>query len=180
MSFGSQRKSTKPSGPKPVTATYLRNAAMHYISAHAASAAMVRDVLIRRAKRRLVVKTLDTPTLDLIDAAIAELKALGLVDDARFAEGRTAVLARKGLSSRLIAHGLRTKGIAKETIEKSVSAGHFDELAQARRLVERKRLGAGRRGGMTPETRRKDLAALARAGFTYAVSAQALDQPEDC
>ncbi len=179
MSFGSNRKSAKPAGPQPVTATYLRHAAMHYISAHAASTTMARQVLERRAKRRLVTTTLDVDTRQLIDAAIAELQALGLLDDARFAEGRTAALARKGLSSRLIAQGLRAKGIARETIEKS-GIGHIDELAQARRLVQRKRLGSSRRGGMTPESRRKDLAALARAGFTFAISAQALDPSEEC
>lgn len=177
MTFASKRKNMKPAGPKPVTASYLRNAAMHYISAHAASVAMLRQVLERRAKRRLVVKTLDEPTRTLIDTAVAELQALGLIDDARFAENRTAALVGKGLSKRRIADGLKSKGIAKDTVERMV-AGDIDEIAQARRFVERKRLGPFRRGGMTPESRRKDLAALARAGFSFAIAACALAAPD--
>lgn len=178
MSFGSQRKSTKPAGPKPVTATYLRNAAMHYISAHAASTAMLRHVLQRRAKRRLQAKALEPATLAEIDSVIGSLQKLGLIDDNRFAENRTAALVGKGLSRRRIADGLKSKGVAKDAIDRFVTTD-IDELAQALRFIERKRLGAWRRGGMTPETRRKDLAALTRAGFSFAISSRALDAPED-
>ena len=178
MTLGSKRARKKPAGPKPVTAAYLRNAAMHYLSAHAASTAMVRQVLERRAKRRLAVKTLEDTVRAQIEATITELQALDLIDDARFAENRTAALAGKGLSRRRIAEGLKSKGIAKDTIERMVS-GDIDEVVQARRYVERKRLGSFRRGGMTPESRRKDLAALARAGFSFAIASHALDLRDD-
>jgi regulatory protein len=169
---------TKPAGPRPVTATYLRNAALHYVSQRAASVSMVRQILERRAKKRLAARTLDAPTEALIEAAIAELAALGLIDDARFAGGRAATLAGKGLARSRITQGLRSKGIARETIEAAVG-DDIDDLEQARRFVARKRLGALRRGGMTPESRRKDLAALARAGFAYSVASRALDAPEE-
>lgn len=138
---------------------------------------MVCQTLERRAKRRLDVRSLEAATVALIDAAIAELLSLGLLDDAKFAEVRTGTLARKGLSRGRIAQGLRAKGVAKETVERAVS-GDIDELAQARRFVERKRLGGLRRGGVTPETHKKDLGALARAGFGYAIAAKALSAPD--
>lgn len=168
----------KRPGPRPVTASYLRNAAMHYISAHSASIAMVRQTLERRACRRLCVTTLDEATRNLIEVAIAEIVNLGLVDDARFAEGRARVLARRGLPQRRIMQGLRSKGLDRETIAQTT--GHVvDELAQARRYVERKRLGPYRRGGVTPDSRRKDLAALGRAGFSRATAVKALDEADD-
>jgi regulatory protein len=161
-----------------VTASYLRNAALHYVSQRAASQAMVRDILVRRAKRRLAVRSLEAETAQLIEAAVAELVGLGLVDDARFAEGRAARLAGKGLPRSRIARELAAKGVAPETV--AVTLGDdLDELAQARRFVASKRLGALRRGGMTPDTRRKDLAALARAGFAYRVACAALDVADE-
>ena len=172
-----KRPASKPTGPRPVTASYLRKAALHYISGRAASAAMARQTLQRRAKRRLGVRALDPAIVALIEAAIAELLHLGLLDDAKFAEVRTATLVRKGLSRNRVAQGLRAKGIDKETIEKAVG-GDIDELAQARRFVERKRLGQLRRGGITPESRKRDLGALARAGFGFAIAAQALASGE--
>ena len=138
---------------------------------------MVRQTLERRAKRRLAVRSLETATIELMDAAIAELLSLGLIDDAKFAETRTATLVRKGLSRNRVAQGLRAKGISKDMVERAVT-GEIDELVQARRFVERKRLGSLRRGGMTPESRKKDLGALARAGFGFAIAAKALSEPE--
>lgn len=163
--------------PRPVTASYLRNAAMHYISGRAASAAMVRQTLERRAKRRLCVTSLDEATRDLIAGAIATLQQAGLLDDGLFAEGRAATLKRRGLPRRRIAAGLHLKGIDAATVERVVSAD-IDELVQARRYIERKRLGSLRKGGMTPETRRKDLGALCRAGFSLAIANRALDQSD--
>jgi regulatory protein len=151
---------------------------MHYLSARAASVAMLRQTLERRAKRRLAVKILEPETKTLIEAAIAELITLGLINDARFAENRAASLARKGFSKRRIGLGLKIKGIGAETIEAAI-APDVDDLTQARLFVERKRLGQFRRGGAAPETRDKDLRALARAGFGYAIAAKALDAPED-
>lgn len=162
---------------RPVTAAYLRKAALHYISGRAASVAMVRQTLERRAKRRLDVRALEAATAALIEAAIAELLALSLLDDAKFAEIRTGTLAHKGLSRSRIAQGLRAKGVAKETVAQAVT-DDIDELAQARRFVERKRLGARRRGGVTPASRKKDLGALARAGFGFGIAAKALSEAD--
>jgi regulatory protein len=178
MPEGGNSRPPKPVGPRPVTAIYLRNAALHYVSQRSASVEMVRQILGRRAKRRLMVRCLEPTTQALIEAAIAELVDLGLVDDVRFAGSRAAMLAGKGFSRSRIAQGLRAKGLDKEAIAQAVAAD-IDELAQARRFIARKRLGGLRRGGMSPESRRKDLASLARAGFAYSVASQALDTPDE-
>lgn len=162
-----------PAKPRPVTAAYLRNSAMHYLASRAASATMVRQTLQRRVKRRLAIRSLDDDIELLIDQAVVELITLGLIDDAKFAESRTATLVRKGLSRGRIAQGLGAKGLGKEIIATAIG-DEIDELAQARRFVERKRLGSHRRGPPTPESRKKDLSALARAGFSFAIATAAL------
>jgi regulatory protein len=146
---------------------------MHYLSQRAASTSMLRQVLVRRAARRLAVKALEPDTLALIDSTIASLTSLGIVDDGRFAEGRATTLAGRGQSKSRIAAGLKAKGIAADIIAAS-DAARVDDLAQARRTIQRKRLGPYRRSGQTPESRRKDLAALARAGFSYTIAKSAL------
>ena len=98
------------SKPRPVTAAYLRNSAMHYLASRAASATMVRQTLQRRAKRRLAVRSLDADIEILIDKAVVELITLGLIDDAKFAESRAATLVRKGFSRGRIAQGLERQG----------------------------------------------------------------------
>lgn len=172
-----RRNARGPAKPRPVTASYLRNSAMHYLAGRAASATMVRQTLQRRAKRRLAVRMLDQDVETLIDEAVVELIGLGLIDDAKFAESRTASMVRKGLSRGRIARGLSAKGLGKEVVASAVGAD-IDELVQARRFVARKRLGANRSGGATPESRKKDLSALARAGFSFAIATAALRDPE--
>lgn len=138
---------------------------------------MVRQTLQRRAKRRLCARALGAEVIALIDAVLTEFVSLGLLDDAKFADGRASSLTRKGLSHRVIEHGLRAKGLTRDLVE--LAAGGIDDLTQARQFIERKRLGSLRRGGATPESRKKDLAALARAGFSFSIASRALDTEEE-
>lgn len=134
---------------------------------------MVRATLVRRAKRRQDVKALEPDIMTLIEGCLTELVGLGLIDDKRFAEGRAASLRAKGLSQRRIALGLKLKGIDAELA--AVTQGDIDDLAQARRYAERKRLGPWRSsGGSDPTQRDKDLRSLARAGFSFEIAKQAL------
>jgi regulatory protein len=167
----------RTTGPRPVTPAYLRNAAMHYLSGRSASVAMLQQTLDRRAKRRLAVRTLEPEICTLIETTIAELLKLGLLNDAKFAENRAASLTRKGFSKSRIGLGLKQKGITGATLEAAISPDHND-LVQARLFAQRKRLGHWRRGDTAPEKRDKDLRALARAGFSYAISAKALAEPD--
>jgi regulatory protein len=164
--------------PRPVTASYLRNAALFYLKQRSASRAMVRQLLVRRAKSRLQVRTLEPETTAHIEAALDALAADKLIDDALFARGRKATLQHKGLPTRRIAQGLKLKGVDAETIEATLADG-VDDLAQARRYAERRRLGRWSRKVDSPEQRRKDLAAMARAGFSYVVASKALAEGED-
>jgi regulatory protein len=161
-----------------VTAAYLQNAALHYLAARAASTAMLRETLTRRAKRRLGVRTLDAETLAAIEQTICLLAGQGLVDDRAFAVVRSRTLAGRGLPARRITQRLRLKGVDPALATGVIAETVPDEAAQARRYAERRRLGPWRRGGQTEATRRKDLAALARAGFSYAVAKAALADAE--
>lgn len=174
-----RRPSRRPAAkPKPVTASYLRNSAMHYLSGRAASTAMLHETLTRRAKRRLDVKALDEATRELVDKVVADLVGLGLIDDARFAENRAASLQRKGLSIKRIGLGLKLKGIDQATTARALSPD-LDDLSQARLFAERKKLGPWRRGGTDPAKRQKELQALMRAGFSYSIAARALTDTAD-
>jgi regulatory protein len=162
--------------PKPVTAAYLKLVSVAYLAQRAASRSMLLQVLKRRSLRRMQVKKLDEPTLAQITAMLDELTTLGLLDDSRYATGRAATLQRKGLPARRIAMGLQQKGIARETIATAM-AEPINELAQARRFAERKRLGPWRSGlsHADASTRdEKDLRTLMRAGFNYRVAKAAL------
>jgi regulatory protein len=163
--------------PRPVTAPYLTNVGMAYLSQRSASRSMLLQVFKRRALRRQQVKVLEPDVLALIETTLDQLVTLGLLDDARFAVGRAASLQRKGLPTRRIAMGLKQKGLKGDTIDAAM-ATPIDEYAQARRYAERKRLGPWRMSEPRDDARQardeKDLRALMRAGFPFRIAKAAL------
>ena len=100
--------------------------------------------------------------------------ASGLVDDRRFAEARAQSLRRKGRSARAVAAGLAAKGVGRELVAQIVIVDPQIELETARAAAKRKRLGPWSRGDRA-ERRQKDIAALARAGFSLAIARAVVD-----
>ena len=103
----------------------------------------------------------------------------GILDDRRYAENAAAGLRRRGASRRKIIVKLRLKGVPEVVIAEVLQTQNDDnpgsELEAAVALAKRRRLGPFRRGEDSgPERRRKDLAVLARAGFSFEVAARAL------
>lgn len=70
-------------------------------------------------------------------AAIATLGSAGILDDARLAEGRAALLARRGYGDAAIRADLRRRMVESEAAADAV-AGLEPELDRARRLLEGK------------------------------------------
>ena len=105
---------------------------------------------------------------------VAQLKSAGALDDAVFATQRAGNLARKGRSSRVVQSHLLARGIDDALVTQAVAEQAIDELPSALIYLRRRRLGGFRAGDADDEKRRKELAALARAGFPAEVARQAL------
>ncbi len=180
---------------KPATAARLERVALHYLERYAASEAMVRQVLLRRVDRA-VAAGLTEPAAGQAAVAdvIGKLHRLGYLDDAAFARMRAGSLSRRGKSPRAVRETLRQKGIDPDMIEgalddlgQDIGGGEGDlALAAAIALARRRRLGPYRtpraEGAKqeTPEQRRnRDLAALARAGFSFDIARQVIDSDRE-
>ncbi len=165
--------------PRRITADYLQRAAMHYLERYAAPAAQLRRVLARKVVLSCRHHGLEPAAFEaMLDEVVARCVASGLVDDRRFAEARAATLRRKGRSSRAVAASLSAKGIARDLAMQASSGSAEDELAAARRTAQRKRLGPWSRGDRAA-ARQKDLAAMARAGFTMTIARAVIDGAGD-
>ena len=69
-------------GPKPITATYLENAALHYLERFASSSANLKRVLMRKVMRAAAAGNDDSAEGErLVDALVARYLTAGLVDD---------------------------------------------------------------------------------------------------
>lgn len=158
-----------PRKPKPATPAYLERVALWYLARHPGTEARLRRTLLARVRRS--VEELGTDPEEgraALEEVVAKLRRLGYLDDERFARQRVKTLAARGKSRRAIHHALRRQGVGDALIEAALEREDPDELEAARRLVRRRRLGTDRD---------KDLAKLARAGFSYDVARRALEEP---
>ena len=168
--------------PRKVTGKSLDRAALFYLERFATSAENLRRVLMRRVESSARFQGTDREAgAALIDELVARYLASGLLDDRVYAEGRVRALRRRGTSARLIRLKLRQKGVADEVIAEALASLAGDvaepEVTAAAALARRRRLGPFRRPGEREEKREKDLAALARIGFSYAVARRVIEAP---
>ncbi|PZO01650.1 MAG: RecX family transcriptional regulator [Hyphomicrobiales bacterium] len=165
--------------PRRITADYLQRAAMYYLERYAAPAAQLRRVLARKVKISCRHHGLEAASFDaMLDEVVARCVSSGLVDDVRFAQARAATLQRKGRSARAIAASLSAKGVPRDLAAQASDVSNEDEMAAALKTARRKRLGPWSRGDRTA-TRQKDLAAMARAGFSMTITRVVIDGAGD-
>lgn len=161
--------------PRRISADYLQRAAMHYLERYAAPAEQLRRVLQRKIAASCRHHEQDPAGFaEMRDMVVARCVASGLVDDVRFAEARAASLRRKGQSGRAVAARLAAKGVPRDLALRSAEGGEDAERAAARIAARRKRLGPWRRPDR-PFDRQKEIAALARAGFSPALARAVID-----
>ncbi len=154
---------------KPLTPKRLENIALYYLERFDASAYKLREVLKRRVnKQKLAGEPVDKDVFQWIEAVIQKCVALGYVDDKRYAENAVRRLTQAGKSLRFIRQKLMNEGIDVDLLETLLNPE--DELERACTFVRKKRLGGDYE---------KDLAKLARAGFSYEIARQALTQGEE-
>ena len=154
----------------------LRRAALAYLARYAAPEAHVRRILQRRLERGAARGAEIRAGDEDIDAVLADLARLGLIDDRAWAEAQARSLRRRGASARGLAARLSSRGAPPAEIER-VLAEEDDgaELRAARALARRRRLGPWRDPAERAARREKDMAALARAGFGIGCARQVID-----
>lgn len=166
----------------------LAKAALRYLARYAASEASLRRTLDNRLRRAAMFHddfAQDKAAWASLHAAIEDIvakhKKSGVLNDAAFAETKVNSLRRAGKSAYVIKQKLGLKGVAKAVIDKALLQNNDGadprevEIKAARALAKRKRLGPFRAGASPPEQQRKDLAALARAGFPLDIAREVLN-----
>lgn len=157
----------------------LKRSALAYLARYAASRSMLRDVLGRRVRRWARATGAEADAVEAAmraaDEAVDAAARAGLVDDARFAAGRTATLARRGWPERRIKAALGQKGVDGETARMALAEAALDDATAARRFAARRRLGPWRSAEARAERREKDIAAMMRAGFSLSHARAAID-----
>ena len=158
-----------------ITASYLEHVTTWYLERHATSTAHLRSLLLQRVRRSAEAHGTDPAEGQaLVEAELERLERLGLLNDARYAEDKARSLRRRGASTRKVRATLQEKGVAEAPASEEADP---DWLA-ARVWARRRRIGPWRTGPVDAEVRKKELAKLARAGFSFDVARRVVDSED--
>ncbi len=178
-------KETAATGKRPYGRRNLENAALHYLGRYASSEARLREIMQRKLLRaRERGREFDERDAAIwIEEIITRFRRLGYLDDDAYARMRARVLFGRGRGLRSIRFDLQQKGLSAEHIEAALAALREEygdaDLEAARRFCRRRRLGPWRRRPPRENDERRDLAALARNGFSYSIARRVLDEEGD-
>lgn len=172
--------------PPVANAETLRRAAERYVARYASSAEQLRRVLNRRVLRSAHEHDTDPEEgARIADEIVSRYVRLGILDDAAFARGRTAALFRRGASAGAIRGRLTQQGLEAEDIENAIrhllaETPEIDTVpdmdrAAAVSYARRSRLGPFRRKPVDADQRQREMARLARRGFSYEVAKWIID-----
>lgn len=173
--------------PRRISRQYLENAALYYLQRYATSAENFKRVMTRKINRSCTFHDVSPEEFyPILEDMITRYVASGLLNDKGFAEAKTATLRRQGRSKQSIMGKLQAKGLAKNDIEQALEVTDAEkdgdaEFAAALTLARRKKLGPWRTKPMSdpPKDRQKEMAAMARAGFSFEISKKALAYSEE-
>jgi regulatory protein len=175
------------------TTEYLSNVALFYLGRYAASEASLRRVLTNKLRRAAMSHTefshdteKQSSLRNDIETIIEKHRKTGILNDAAYASTKINSMRRQGRSRSYIRNKLGQKGIKSQHVAEGleeIDGVDTDpseaEMSAALAFVKRKRLGSFRKSNITAgksaeDLRKKDFAALARAGFSFAIAQKAL------
>jgi regulatory protein len=176
-------KPTPPLRPAPDAAA-LHAAALTHLARYAATQAGLTQILLRKVDRwaRTATGLIPAEAIDsarataraAIPGIVARLAETGAVSDTDFAQSRARSLARAGRSRRAIGAHLAARGIPQPLATAALPTSTNYELAAALIHARKRRLGPWSKTPPTPESTRRALASLARAGFAQSIARTAL------
>jgi regulatory protein len=169
------RRERRPVAPRPIDAAGLQELALGYAARYATTAAKLRRYLHRKLGERHWTPE-EPPD---IDGLVARLTGLGYVDDRAFAAAKRRDLTARGFGARRVQGALAAAGVSRDDAA-AVTAADSDDpdsaLATAIAFARRRRFGPfARAPGNDPAQRRRELAAMARAGHDFDVARRVLE-----
>jgi regulatory protein len=158
----------------PPTEQSLRDAAIAHLARYASTGVGLARVLerrvdnwARRARRYGDADQIRAQAAEakaLIEPIVVRLVQIGAINDASYAASRTRSLARGGKSNRAVQAHLAAKGVPAEITRAATIPDAEREYGACLTAAKKRRLGPFG-AGITPELRRREMAALARNGF---------------
>lgn len=170
-----KRRERRPATPRPLDAAGLQELALGYAARYATTAARLRRYLQRKLGEREWTPE-EAPDLD---GLVMRLTSLGYVDDRAWAAAKTRDLTARGFGTRRVRGALAAAGVSRDDASVATTPDPDDPdsaLATAIAFARRRRFGPFARAPVNdPAQRRRELAAMARAGHAFEIARQVLE-----
>lgn len=179
--------------PRKITERYLYNSGLYYLQRYTASRAHFVTVMTRKIDRscRAHEDQDREKCLEMLEKVVPQFEELGFINDEVYAKGMVVSLRKRGLSSKMIEMRLMAKGLKKDHIKQTLEEhdtsscdGHHPEIVAGLRLIRKKKLGHFRtkprsEGEEGQKESQKELAKMARNGFSYDIAKRVLNMDEE-
>lgn len=154
------------------TPQWLRQRALSYLDRFPATTMKMRQHLFTKAKPGMEQHGLSESDLRVsIDGEIEKLVKSGILNDAEFANSKARILVRQGKSTSYIRNKLLQLEFTEEQVGDALSAldgsPKTRDLQAAARYVRKRKFGPYKPENTRSERYQKEMASLARNGFSY-------------
>jgi regulatory protein len=176
--FMARRNSTPP---PPLTEARLEATGLWYVERYGGTSQALRRALWRKVDRVGQHHETDRQqAAQWIDAIVARFQRGKLVDDEAWARSKARSLFARGKPPWKIRGELSQKGVdaelAQQVVEQLTQTREIDpQLEAAVTYARRRRLGPYRPEHQREERRERDMGAMARAGFGWAIAREVID-----
>ena len=167
--------------PDKITLDYLKRSSLFHLQKFDTTAQGLRQVLTRRVHKN--IRNSDRKISDfehLIDQAITHCVDQNYINDKRYAERYISLATDRGDSKRKAVMKLAEKGVARSIVDEILEEFPISDWESALNYARKKKIGKFRTSDQI-KNRQKDLARLARQGFSYQIAQDIIgcDSDED-
>lgn len=166
----------KECGPvPPLDLAALERLGLRYVERFATTRGKLTDYFRRKLRERGAVDGFDPES---IAPLVEKFARLGYVDDASWAGSKASSLTRRGYGPRRVGDALKAAGIDPD-LAQAVAPDEAEAEAAAKTYARKRKFGRYGDGTADRDVRRKQLAAMLRAGHGFEVSRRLVEaEPE--
>ncbi|WP_334129177.1 regulatory protein RecX [Sneathiella sp.] len=159
---------------------WLYEQALRYLNRFAATSHKMRRHLLAKAAPHAEALGLDMSTVAAdVETVIARLIKAGFLNDTEYAASKARLMVRDGRSLAQIEARLQAMEFTEPDRDNAIGALGADrralDLKAAAKLVKKRRFGPYRKADAKEGQRERELASLARQGFSYDVAVTVID-----
>ncbi|QIL03390.1 RecX family transcriptional regulator [Sphingomonas sinipercae] len=157
----------RPQKPRPpLDAGRLDELALRYVGRFATTRAKLHGYLQRKVRQRGWGGDGGPP----LEAIVERLADLGYIDDAAFAMAKTRALSSRGYGKQRVQQSLHAAGVGDDDSVDAIALADSERVEAALRFARRRRLGPFAADAKAREERERAIAAMIRAGHSFALS----------